>query len=202
MSLVVTPDLFRLNLGPITGAVSFLGFEVTANALVVVEVASRTAVAMAHFALAASFDAAIGLGLGPLSVRITLSARFAYECTYLGGLMPAGGGSQLVLYGQTSVTVAASLTFELDLHIGIHIDCGFFSVDIDIDLHFSASLSLCFAASVEAAITTSDGVGLSGRGGLAVNLFGFKIDFEVPFQLGSGAAIGVARSFAQSLQRV
>jgi hypothetical protein len=190
VSVVATPDLFELKLGPITGDAHFLGLSVHAEAMTVVHVGKGAALMMSRFAMNASLSAGVGFTVGPLSVSVSLAARFAYECTYLGGFED----NDLLLYGDTRISAAASLHVDLDLHIHIELFFG----DIDIHIHFAASLTICFDASVQA-VVSNHGAGIRGSGSLALELFGFRLGFSVPFALGNIGQLDRARLYAQHL---
>ncbi len=193
VSFLVTPDIFRLRLGPVRADGEMLGIQVHGRLLFAVEASGRGVVALSQLELSASFSETIGFTLGPISAGIELWAGFGFGCSYAGGITDG----TIWFYGSAWVHVAAGLRIWLDVTFSITIH--FFGTHtITFSIHFSTQLSIAFDASVRAAIGTM-GAGLRGSGTLDLNVFGFHLRPTLDFTLGSGGAVDYAQGNFQRL---
>lgn len=188
-SFLATPELFRLRIGPVRAAMDILGVQFRGQAIFAIQVSAGRVIAAAQLSLSAAFSQEIRLAFGPVRAGISLSASFAYESMYAGGLK----GGEVLMFGRAWTEIRAEL--RIDLEVGFQITLRFFrwKKTISWSEHFSASLGVLFSAQVSAVIGTGASA-VSAAGQVAVRVFGFDLDIPVRFEVGNQARLTEAAS--------
>lgn len=185
LALVVSPDLFRLRVGPTKARIALLGaLEFEGQALFALEVTPRHALALTAVSLHAGFDLQQSFPIGSARLSIALRARFGFQAL-LAGILTCDSG--LTLYARARVQVSVEVEVAVSIHFTLEIDVGFFSIDIDIEIRLAARLMLAFAADVEAVLAVGDrgtGMYLAGRGELVMDVLGFQFAIDAGIELG------------------
>jgi hypothetical protein len=204
-SLLASPDLFRLRIGPLRVQQQALGiFAVDGTFTYCVEVRRGRPIVLLHAALAARYEqrVSVGIGLGPLSVSLAAQVRagFAIETTFAGGFLPQS--KALAVYALARLEAYASLAVSLRIVFDLRIDIGWRWARISIHIHWEkliqVSIGLYISAGIEA-IASEQGLAFDGYASVRVEICGFDFTVGLSFTCGDTALLRTAREEFQQL---